>query len=221
MFKSKWIGGCLAFAVLSSSTVVFAEEPKFSDINNSYAKASIINLYDQGIMKGVSAERFAPDQEIKRKDFAVVIAKTLGIQPVFPDRPSFLDLDTTQPEYGYVEALVQLELLAGTGEGKFLGEKPITRQDTAVILYRAFGNDTYTKTAVSSYIDEGEIAAYAKKAVAFVKEKGIMIGQDKRFLPNKALTRGETAVIANKMFERGNLVGDYFWGLSPSEISVR
>lgn len=221
MFKSKWIGGCLAFAVLSSSTVVFAEEPKFSDINNSYAKASIINLYDQGIMKGVSAERFAPEQEITRKDFAVVIAKTLGIQPVFPDRPSFLDLDTTQPEYGYVEALVQLELLAGTGEGKFLGEKPITRQDTAVILYQTFGNDTYTKTAVSSYIDEGEIVAYAKKAVAFVTEKSLMIGQDKRFLPNKTLTRGETAVIANKIFERGNLVGDYFWGLSPSEISVR
>ena len=221
MLKSKWLAGCLALTVLSSSTIVFAEQPGFSDIDTSYAKASIVNLYEKGIIKGVSTDRFAPNQEIKRKHFAVVIAKTLGIQPVFPDIPTFVDLDSSQSEYGYVEALVQLRIVAGDGDSKFLGENLISRQDTAVVLYRALANDAYIGSKSNTYQDLQKISTYAKDAVRFVTEKGLMVGSNTMFLPQKSLTRAETAVIANKLFERGNLVGDYFWGVSPSTIQIK
>ncbi|AOT72090.1 S-layer homology domain-containing protein [Geosporobacter ferrireducens] len=221
MIKSKWLAGCLAFAVLSSSTVVFAEQPRFSDIDTSYAKTVIVKLYEKGIMKGVSADRFAPGQAIKRNHFAVVIAKTLGIQPVFPETPTFIDLDASQPEYGYVEALAQLGILAGGGESKFLGENLITRQDTAVVLYRALANDSYVSSKVHTYQDSMRISTYAKDAVNFVTEKGFMTGNNNMFLPQNALTRAETAVIAHKLYERGNLAGDYFWGVSPATIEIK
>lgn len=195
MLKLKWLAGCLALTVLSSSTTVFAEQPRFSDINTSYAKESIEFLDKQGIMKGVSTDRFAPDQQISRKHFAIVLAKTLGIQPLFPYQPTFIDLDRTQSEYGYVEALVKLGLLTGTGESKYNGDQVITRQDAAVILYRALANDT---------------SPDAQDA-----------GKDTMFLPRKPLTRAETAVIAHRVFERGNLIGDYFWGVSPTGLEIK
>lgn len=221
MLKSKWLAGCLALTVLSSSTTVFAEQPRFSDINTSYAKESIEFLHEQGIMKGVSTDRFAPDQQISRKHFAVVLAKTLGIQPLFPDQPTFIDLDRTQSEYGYVEALVKLGLLTGTGESKYNGDQVITRQDAAVILYRALANDTSPDAQDAVYQDGVEISFYAKEAVSFVTGKGLMIGKDTMFLPRKPLTRAETAVIAHRVFERGNLIGDYFWGVSPTGLEIK
>lgn len=157
--------------------------------------------------------------ETTRQQFAVDMAKAWGIQPLVPETPTFMDLEPSQPHFGYVESLVQLGIVQGRGD-KFFGDHPISRQDAAVILYRALSNDNYSISQNSSYQDAHDICFYAKEAVSFVTQKGIMTGNNTMFFPRRALTIAEAEVVVQRILARGNMIGDYFWGVAPKTMEL-
>lgn len=222
-----WLAVCSLSLLVFSSAAALAKQDPFTDVDTSYAKESISFVYEKGIMQGVSASRFAPKEEISRQEMAMVMAKALGVQPVYPTEPTFSDIAPTQAAYGYIEALAELGIMTGTASSTFQGNQPITRQDTAVILARALAgpdrlNDTYPLAKLKQHIRDAEqVAAYAQGSVAYVLEEGLMAGDGQQFFPKETLTRQEAAVIAHRLYERGNLVGDYFWGVEPKHLELK
>lgn len=227
LWSRNWLTACMAGILLFSSTTALAQQAVFTDIDTSYAKESIAFVYEQGIMDGLSSNRFAPTEKMSRRSMAMVLAKALGVQPIYPEQPTFSDVAPTAAEYGYIEALAELGIMTGTSRSTFSGDHPITRQETAVILARALANpdvldNTYLLAKLGQNISDADhIAAYAQGAVAFVLEEGLMAGHNQLFLPRQALTRQEAAVIAHRLFQRGNLVGDYFWGVQPTHLELK
>ena len=92
-------------------------------------------------------------------------------------------------------------IMLGTGDSEFGVGMNITRQDLAVILYRAMGVTDEAREC--SFTDSGDIDGYAKEAVAYLSGKGIINGyEDGRFLPHKYVTRAEAAKLIYGIIER-------------------
>lgn len=189
-----WLGAGVAYSK--------EELPAFSDIKGSFAEKSIKRLTKQGIIRGISPNEFAPRQDVSRLQFAILIAKGLGVQPLYPETPSFSDVASGTIEAGYVEALVNLGLLKGIEENSFAPERPIRRQDVAVIITKAMKEQNQAPSYEGTkYTDSSQIYPYAVDSVGFVTEKGWMKGNKGYFYPLHNLTRAEAAVIIDRLYE--------------------
>ena len=94
---------------------------------------------------------------------------------------------------------VETGVANGTGENRFSPDEPVTREQLATFLYRYAQAQgiTLEKTKPSaSFTDAGEIHAYAKDAMTWAVETGLLGGYpDGTIRPNAAATRAECAVL--------------------------
>ena len=85
-------------------------------------------------------------------------------------------------------------------------DNSITRQDLISLAYRAFAekgflNESEDLTALDAFADAGEIAEYAKSAMASMVKAGIIKGADGLVNPKGNATRAEVAVMCARMAE--------------------
>ena len=76
-------------------------------------------------------------------------------------------------------------------------KQPVTRQDMAVMVYRALCKKGYeNKNSKLTFYDADQISDYAKEAVSYLAGKGVISGMgDGRFSPKGNATRAQTAKI--------------------------
>lgn len=189
----------LLFLIFTIPAQAQPASPAFQDIEGSFAKEAILELAGQGIINGIDQGVFGPAQSIKRQDFAILLARVLGVQPFAPVQPTFSDVQSETPGAGYVEALVKLGVLNGTGDGRLGAEESVLRQDAAVMLYRALGDQSLPSSLEGSYLDWNQLSSYAEASVGYVTSQGWMTGSDGFFFPLRELTRAEAAKIANQL----------------------
>lgn len=178
-----------------------AAPPAFTDVKGSFAEQAIGRLTRQGVVQGKSAAQFAPAEDVTRLQFTILVARVLGIQPLFPSEPRFADISADTPEAGYLEALAGLGLIKGMAENTFAGDLPMRRQDVAVILRNALTDPNEASAGPNTYKDAGKISAYALDSVNAVTEKGWMKGNNGNFYPLRNLTRAEAAVLIDRLLE--------------------
>ena len=192
------LSGLLA---LSSFSINAFAATSLADINNSYAKDAIQDLVEKGIINGKGDGRFDPTGNITRQDFAIVLAKALNLDvSKAPETATFSDIPTSHYAYKYVEAAFKAGLIKGNGDGTFGIGTNLSRQDMAVLFVRALGVDTVGKNLPFS--DAGQIADYAKDAVATAVEWGLINGTgDAQFNPKGNAERQAVAVVASKFLK--------------------
>ena len=94
---------------------------------------------------------------------------------------------------GYVGAAYNKGLINGIGDRVFAPYGNITRQDAAVIVYRAAEKPDAQNSA--DYADAAMIADYAQDAVNVLNAYGLMKGSEEKFRPLSEITRAEAAVL--------------------------
>lgn len=180
MNKKQWISSILAAAVLSSPIIMPTKglaAASFIDIDGSYAKKAIVELFDQGIVTGVGESKFYPTSNITRQDFAIILAKTLKLDVSNPPAlPTFLDVPTSNYAYSYVEAAVKAGLIKGTGSNLFGTGQNLSRQDMVVMFVRALGVNPTGKAGTLQFADSSQIADYSKDFIAAAVEYGLITG---------------------------------------------
>lgn len=93
-------------------------------------------------------------------------------------------------------------VISGVSESKFGVGDYITRQDMAVILYRA--NWLASKNGFDGFADDESIDEYARDAVNAFASNGIIGGYDDgSFRPKEFATRAEAAVILGRLLDKG------------------
>ncbi|ACV61052.1 S-layer domain protein [Desulfofarcimen acetoxidans DSM 771] len=200
--KSKYTLFCLTFLIsilFCGSAYADFKPPAYTDIKGSFAEDSINKLVEKGIITGVNSQEFCPNNNLNRYDFTVLIAKTLGIQPIFPTAATFSDLPSGTLETGYVEALFKLGMIKGIDKNHFGVNEPVLRQDAAVLIQRTMAEEIDVPSLSGRYADSGQIASYAIKGVDFVSWKGWMNGSENNFYPLRPITRAEAAVLAYRL----------------------
>lgn len=173
----------------------------FKDINNSYAKKEIIDLYHRNILTGTSETVFSPTKSITRAEFITVLDRLLQLHPAVSPVSPYTDVAKSAWYYGWIQAAVQLELANGTSATTFAPAKAVTRQEAAVWMAKALKQTNQT-AALTSFNDRNEIASWARSAVATVNDLGLMKGDNsKNFRPSDPITRQETAVLIDRVLQ--------------------
>ena len=172
----------------------------FLDLDTAqWAVPYIKYLAENNIMQGDGDGRFRPGSSILREEFLKLVIEAMHLTGNLNAADNFSDVETDAWYHPYVSVGVDLGIVTGISENWFGIGQEISRQDAAVMISRAFdvaGAQLYAISEPLSFVDEANIADYAKAAVSRLTEAGIINGyEDKSFLPENPILRSEAAKI--------------------------
>ncbi len=175
------------------------EPAYFSDLQSAaWAAEAITVLAKAGIVSGVGGGRFEPATLVTREEFVAMLVNLLDLKPSGLVTMDFMDVKRDAWYYRSMLSAYSGGIVMGKGDGSVgIGEE-ITRQDMAVMAYRAMG---MTETDIAEFADSAEIADYAKYAVGAMSAKGILNGfENKTFQPKNFATRAEAAKVIYELY---------------------
>ena len=154
---------------------------------------------ENGLMSGMSEDIFAPNTPLTREMLAVVLYNVEG-QPESTEANAFTDVKT---DMWYTDAILWANengIVAGYDNGAYGVGDLITREQFATILYRYAQFKGYDTTqggmAVREFSDYENISDYARPAMAWAVNAGIMGGMDDgTLMPQGKATRAEAATM--------------------------
>ncbi len=175
----------------------------FPDVKNHWAKENIAFCYDRQYFEGVSAGVFAPELAMNRGMFVTVLSRLCG-EPITGAGNSFSDVAADAYYAKACAWAAAAGISDGTGDGRFNPEGKVTREEMAVFLYRfaklyKLVPEGYTPAAPTGFKDWSRVSGWAKEAVSWAVEKGLLTGRDGALLsPGDGAKRAEVAAIVNR-----------------------
>ncbi len=113
------------------------QKAKFTDtIGNAY-EGAIEAVTQAGIMAGYDNGQFRPDGVLTRYEMSVVLQKVFQLKGNEKSVESFTDVPKGHWAEGYVKALADNNISKGDGNGNFLGDDFVKREQYAQFLYNA------------------------------------------------------------------------------------
>ena len=165
---------------------------QFSDVSEGdWYYENVMRAVELGILSGRGDGTFGPNVNITRRDFAIMLAQSLGHDNDEPATSPFKDVADSDYGVSSIAYLYEQGITVGDNAGNFNPTANITRQEAAIMLVKAF---KATGTSSELYKDDASIASWAKSFVYTAKASGLMKGDTNgSFRPNDTLTRAEAA----------------------------
>ena len=172
----------------------------FVDVHqNDWFYDAVSYVVENGLMSGMSEDIFAPNMPLTREMLAVILWNLEG-NPAPNEVAPFLDV--TSDKY-YANAIAWANengIVAGYDNGTYGVGDFITREQFATILYRYAQFKGYDTTqggmAVREFSDYETISDYARPAMAWAMNTGVMNGMDDgTMMPQGKTTRAEAATM--------------------------
>jgi fibronectin type 3 domain-containing protein len=151
---------------------------------------------------GMAAPTGTSARIMTRAEFAASIVNALGL-PAATD-VGFQDVDSSNPLANDIASAYAAGIISGYSEDTFAPDAVISRQETAVMLWRAYeyAGGTLLEDLPGSdpFADDEEISLWAKDAVYRLRELGLLqrSGED-RFEPHAAMNRMECYQAISKL----------------------
>ena len=167
---------------------------EFTDLPTSHwAYEAVTALKDLGIVNGVSADSFAPDNNVTRAEFTKMVAVLFGLKATSTES-KFADCGADDWFTPYVLAAAEAGYVNGVDDTHFAPDAQITRQDICTILGRVL--DANEAAAEAGFTDADQIQDYAVQYVKSFVALGVVNGyEDGTFRPEVSATRAEAAKI--------------------------
>ncbi len=184
-------------------------EMPFTDIEDvKWANNAILFLYDNGIIKGKEPTLFAPNDNITREEYATIIVRAFGLAEANAEC-NFIDVPTERWSYKAVASAKKSGVINGISEDVFGAEENISRQDMAVMAYRAASlcGAEFNKEAKLGFKDAGDVSDYATESVAAMASAKIINGTGNGFEPLKSATRAEAAKVIYGLLLHCGIIG--------------
>lgn len=197
--NSKYVSGTESITFTTRNFGLYATangDIHFSDVNSDFA-AILEALASRDLVHGTGDGKYEPARQITRAEFVQLLVSALDLQA--ENSNTFEDVSPDAWYYQAVSTAQALKIVNGRSEGLFGAKEPITRQEMAVILFRArslaaLQPDYSSKTVV--FADQKQIGAYAREAVEYLQQSGIINGySDGTFRPLNLTTRAEAAAL--------------------------
>lgn len=168
------------------------ELPTFRDIVGHWAEDIIKTLADMGMINGFEDGTFRPDANVTRAEFAKLLVEMLNLPEGHGD--AFGDVSAGEWYYGCVYAASNAGIVRGF-DSEFYPNNQITREDAAVMMYRAVDGYDYGMDGSTVFGDSVEISDYATEAVGILAANGLINGFENKFFPKDTTTRAEAATM--------------------------
>lgn len=187
------------------SLYITTSELPFTDIAPDYwGYASAKHCYENGYFSGTSATTFSPDGTMTRAMMATVIYRMAG-EPELDTAVElpFTDISDTAWYYNGIAWGYANGIITGVSATEFAPDALVTREQAAIFLYRLanhLGCDTTVtdESIVDSFADGSSVSSYARTAMAWANEQGIISGNDGYINPQATATRIQIAAMLMK-----------------------
>jgi len=170
---------------------------QFADAHlTPWANDALLFVREKGIMIG-DGTNVRPTDVVTRGEFAKIISVAFELA----EKKSGKAFDDSGNKWWkeYADIVSAYGIMNGIGESTFGGEEHITRQMMAVSVHRALsvkGKELYDQNTGVEFSDGDAIADYAKEAVSYLAQKGIVSGiGNGLFAPELPVKRAEVAQI--------------------------
>ena len=180
----------------------------YQDISQvPWAKDAIEDLATRGIIKGVSSTQYAPNKTISRAEFVSLLIRTFKLDKI----NSTIEFADVKPGKWYFKELSVAKLLGiitGDKDDKYSPERPITREEMAIVIYKTLNVvgkqlPKYETNILDKFKDKGAITSEALEGMASLNGEGIMKGRsDGTIGPHDNATRAESAVMIYRIIDR-------------------
>lgn len=192
----------------------------FSDVavDAWYADSVGFTNYNS-IIKGMSRDTFDPEASMTRYMFVTLVGRICGVKEDDFTECRFDDVPSGQWYTSYVEWAARNNIVNGISGNKYGGERDITREQMATLLYRFadYLSIDLSGPSGSEYMpfsDSSEVSEYAKEALSWAIHVGMINGVGNNLLlPGGTARRCEVAVLTerfiNKFIPEQRLTGDY------------
>lgn len=170
---------------------------EFTDMRGHWASEYVKELYEAGIVTGVTDAEFGPSLSMKRGDFVLMLYRAAG-QPAVSGSAGFEDVAADAYYADAVAWAVANGITEGKGEGTFAPDDTLTRQEGFTFLYRALdvlgaGFVEGDTALLDSFADGASVAEWARSATATLITNGVVEGSESGLNPTGSLTRAEMA----------------------------
>ncbi|MBQ4631652.1 MAG: S-layer homology domain-containing protein [Clostridia bacterium] len=174
----------------------------FTDIAHyPWAVYEIEFLARMNVINGVGEGIYAPSGNVTREQSAKLLVQAMEFETI-NHNPGFSDADTDAWYYPYISTASSHGIIKGKGTVFGIGEN-VTREDLCTMAARTLEVAGYKIDECHlSFTDSSEVSDYAKNAVAFLANAGIIKGMpDGSFMPKNNTTRAEAAVFIYRFCE--------------------
>ncbi|MCM3627101.1 S-layer homology domain-containing protein [Paenibacillus glycanilyticus] len=180
----------------------------FSDLAKAaWAKDSVLFLAAREVIQGVGAGKFEPNSHVTRAAFLKMLMGALELNDPAATG-TFTDVSSGAWYAESVFSAQKLGIVNGKPDGSFGVNDDITREEMAVMIYRAaqlVKLDLAGDSAVKPFLDQSKISSYASEAVQSIYKAGLIQGMgDGSFKPQGDATRAEAAQLIYNLFTKVN-----------------
>ena len=189
-----------------SKTVYAAWEPFDDAGRGDWFYDSVVYVYENGLMDGVSDTLFDPDGTVTRAQLVTTLWRLDGEPSVNYALP-FTDVSVGEWYAEAVRWAAGEGIVNGVSETEFAPNAAVTREQLAAILHRYAQHKGYDvsigeSTNILSYSDFASISEYAISAMQWVCGEGIITGVTESTLePRGTATRAQSAAILMRFLE--------------------
>lgn len=170
------------------------ESDPFRDVTGEHwFYDTVMEAYEKGIVSGLGDGVFGPYDNAQRGQVVTMLHRLMG-EPAATVDAGFTDL-TADYYIAAVNWAAENEIVRGYSETEFGPSGLITRQDLVTLLYRMESSPSVNGD-LSAYSDEKSVRDYARNAMIWATEKGIINGyEDGTLRPAAEATRAEVCAI--------------------------
>ena len=173
--------------------------PQFKDIVQvPWAKSAIEEMAAKGVISGVGAGVYAPDQGLTRAQLARLLVKTLLPEKVEASSVNamtqlpFTDLKSGAWYAQDVAVAYEYGIIKGVSKTSFAPDELVTREQMIAMVTRALRVDhsVWVKDSnktLASYQDASQISPWARESVAIATEQGILSGSGSSSSSNRVM----------------------------------
>ena len=161
-------------------------------------------MVTNGWMNGMNNGCFEPDGTLTRAQFVTILYRIAGEPSVAGKTGPFTDV---VKDTWYTDAVIWATsegIVKGTSDTTFDPDASITREQIAVILYRAAGAPKQDKDAIASFGDASAVSDWAKDAMNWAVTEKIMLGSDGKLLPQDNATRAEASALLLRLLDNAD-----------------
>ena len=177
------------------------ESMPFTDVKPSdWYYSAVRYARANNFFNGITATTFGANGTLTRGMFVTVLGRMAGVDTAdYPGDSGFGDVKNSSYCAPYVQWAAKYGITSGAGNGLFLPDATVTRQQMAAFLVRyfdAFQVNYDTGENVTTLPDDlDKVASYARDAVTKLWKQGLLNGNGVSFDPEGNATRAQTAVI--------------------------
>lgn len=182
----------------------------FSDMQSkSTEMQEAVNLLAaKGIINGTNATTFSPDTSISRAQIATLVLRAISKLDANANG-NFQDVTAANWFCSAAGSSKKYGIINGYQDNTFRGENTISKQEIVAITARILENEMRYQTPsnvsslLSSYTDKASIADWVQTEAALAAQTNLILKRtDGAFAGNDTMTRGDAAIIIQRMFDK-------------------